>query len=104
MLLLVFAVGLLLGGIFFGGLWWTVQRAMASPHPARWFLISLLVRSSVVVLGFYAIAGQDWQRWVACVLGLTLARYLINRKFKHSSPTNEEAKNSDGRKCDAPQS
>lgn len=82
LLLLVFAVGLLLGGIFFGGLWWTVRRAMTSPHPARWFLISLLVRSSIVVFGFYAIAGQDWQRWVACVLGLILARGLITRKFK----------------------
>jgi F1F0 ATPase subunit 2 len=85
-LLLVFAVGLLLGGIFFGGLWWTVKRGMASPHPARWFLISLIVRSGIVVFGFYAIAGQDWQRWMACVLGLTLARYLITRKFKLPSP------------------
>ncbi|MDD2776657.1 MAG: ATP synthase subunit I [Gallionella sp.] len=85
-LLLVFAVGLLLGGIFFGGLWWTVRRAMTSPSPARWFLISLIVRSSLVVLGFYAIAGQDWQRWVACVLGLTLARFIITRKFKLPSP------------------
>ncbi|MFY9260014.1 MAG: ATP synthase subunit I [Gallionella sp.] len=81
-LLWVFAVGLLLGGIFFGGLWWTVQRAMASPHPAIWFLISLIVRSGVVVFGFYAIAGQDWQRWVACMLGLILARFIITRKFK----------------------
>lgn len=82
MLLLVFAVGLLLGGIFFGGLWWTIRRAMTSPSPARWFLISLVVRSSVVVFGFYALAGQDWQRWVACVLGLILARGLITRKLK----------------------
>lgn len=86
MLFVVFAVGLLLGGIFFGGLWWTVRRAMTSPHPARWFLISLIVRSGVVVFGFYAIAGQDWQRWIACVLGLVVARMLITRKLKPSSP------------------
>lgn len=85
MLLLVFAVGLLLGGIFFGGLWWTVRRAMTSPHPARWFLISLIVRSGVVVFGFYAVAGQDWQRWIACVSGLILARMLITRKLKPPS-------------------
>lgn len=82
-LLWTFAAGLLLGGIFFGGLWWTVRRAMTSPHPARWFLISLIVRSSLVVFGFYALAGQDWQRWVACMLGLILARFLITRKLKH---------------------
>lgn len=81
-LIAVFFAGLCLGGMFFGGLWWTVRRAMTSPHPARWFLISLLVRSSIVVFGFYALAGQDWQRWLACVLGLILARGLITRKFK----------------------
>ncbi|MFY9261570.1 MAG: ATP synthase subunit I [Gallionella sp.] len=86
MLLLVFAVGLLLGSIFFGGLWWTVRRAMTSPHPAIWFLISLIVRSGVVVFGFYAIAGQDWQRWVSCMLGLILARFIITQKFKLPSP------------------
>jgi F1F0 ATPase subunit 2 len=89
-LLLVFAMGLFLGGIFFGGLWWTVRRAMASPHPARWFLISLIVRSSIVVFGFYALAGQDCQRWVACVLGLILARVIVIRlsaKFQSLHPS-----------------
>ena len=28
--------GGLLGGVFFGGLWWTVQRAVLSVAPARW--------------------------------------------------------------------
>lgn len=78
-LLLVFAVGLLLGGIFFGGLWWTVRRAMTSPHPTRWFLSSLIVRSGMVIFGFYAIAGQDWQRWLACVVAFMLARQLSTR-------------------------
>ena len=36
--------GLVLGGVFFGGLWWTVQKGFASPRPALWFLGSLLLR------------------------------------------------------------
>lgn len=81
-LLLVFAIGLLLGGIFFGGLWWTVRRALVSPHPARWFLISLIVRSGGVGWGLYAIAGQDWQRWGVGIAGLILARFVITQAFK----------------------
>lgn len=76
-LIAIFFGGLCLGGIFFGGLWWTVRRAVTSPHPARWFLISLFVRSSLVVFGFYVLAGQDWQRWLAGILGLIPARLIV---------------------------
>jgi F1F0 ATPase subunit 2 len=34
MAILATLVGLLLGVIFFDGLWWTVQRALALPQPA----------------------------------------------------------------------
>lgn len=73
--------GGLLGLFFFGGLWWTVHHATRSPHPARWFLASLLLRTSVTCLGFYLLGGADWQRWAACLLGFTLARWLLTRHF-----------------------
>ena len=38
--------GALLGVFFFGGLWWTVQKGVASERPAFWFLGSLLVRTA----------------------------------------------------------
>ncbi len=79
MLLAVFFAGLCLGGIFFGGLWWTVRRALHSPHPARWFLSSLLLRSGTVVGGFYLLADTDWQRWLACVAAFMLARQISTR-------------------------
>ncbi|MFT5934619.1 MAG: F1F0 ATPase subunit 2, partial [Hydrogenophaga sp.] len=37
--------GAALGGVFFGGLWWTVQRGANSPSPARWFLGSFVLRT-----------------------------------------------------------
>ena len=44
-LALALAAGLLLGAFFFGGLWWTVQKGVASERPALWFLGSLLLRT-----------------------------------------------------------
>ena len=35
------AAGLLLGALFFGGLWWTVIRGSSSAHPALWFFGSM---------------------------------------------------------------
>ena len=36
--------GLVLGAIFFGGLWWTVRKGLSSQQPALWFLGSMLLR------------------------------------------------------------
>ncbi|MBE7499244.1 MAG: ATP synthase subunit I [Verrucomicrobiales bacterium] len=78
-LALALAAGAALGAVFFGGLWWTVRRAVASPHPARWFIASLLLRMGVVLAGFYAVGGGQWLRWLACLLGFVLARLLLVR-------------------------
>ncbi len=76
---LAFAVvaGMLLGAFFFGGLWWTVRKAVASKHPALWFLGSLLLRMSVILLGFYFILGDRWHRLLAGLLGFIVARLVV---------------------------
>lgn len=78
-LILALVAGAVLGAVFFGGLWWTVRRAVASPHPARWFIASLLLRMGVVLAGFYAVGGGQWPRWLACLVGFLLARLLLVR-------------------------
>jgi len=75
---LVFLLGLLLGAIFFGGLLWTVQKGMVSKRPALLFLGSLLLRTGVVLSGFYAIGGGDWQRLLTCLIGFICARLIVS--------------------------
>lgn len=72
-------VGGLLGGIFFGGLWWTVQHAAVSATPARWFLGSLVARLAIVLAGFHAFGAGQPLRLVLCLLGFVLARALVLR-------------------------
>ena len=71
--------GLVLGTVFFGGLWWTVRKGVSSKHPALWFLGSMLVRMSIVLLGFYFVGRGDWQRLVACLVGFIIARFIVMR-------------------------
>jgi F1F0 ATPase subunit 2 len=66
--------GLVLGAAFFGGLWWTVNKAVSSKQPAAWFLGSTLLRMGVVLSGFYVVGGGRWERWLLCLLGFVLAR------------------------------
>ena len=72
-------VGALLGAVFFGGLWWTVQRAVSARWVALWFFASLLLRTGIVLCGFYLSCGDDWQRWLVALLGFVVARMVVTR-------------------------
>jgi F1F0 ATPase subunit 2 len=78
-LALAVLAGLALGACFFGGLWWTVQKAVLSPRPALLFLSSLILRISIALAGFHFVGRADWQRLLACLLGFILARFIILR-------------------------
>jgi F1F0 ATPase subunit 2 len=78
-LILPLVAGALLGALFFGGLWWTVRRGVSSHRPALWFLGSSLLRTTVALAGFYLVAGGQWDRLLACLLGFVIARLVVTR-------------------------
>jgi F1F0 ATPase subunit 2 len=77
--LLVLLAGMLLGAAFFGGLWWTVRKGATAQQPALWFGLSFLLRTGVVMVGFYLVAGDNWQRLLLCLFGFVIARIIIVR-------------------------
>jgi F1F0 ATPase subunit 2 len=79
---LALAAGLCLGAFFFGGLWWTTRRALASSHPAAWFMGSFVVRTGVTLGGFYLLGGGHWERLAACLLGFVMARMAATQLTK----------------------
>lgn len=85
-MILACVAGLLLGSIFFGGLWWTIRRGVSSDRPAFWFFASFLLRMSIVLAGFYLVArGQRWQPVVACLVGFVIARLIVTRLTRPST-------------------
>ena len=77
--MLALLAGVLLGAMFFGGLWWTVRRAPSSKRAALWFFGSLLLRTSIALAGFYFVAGGHWERLLVCLLGFVMARLIVTR-------------------------
>jgi F1F0 ATPase subunit 2 len=75
--LLGFLAGLLGGSFFFGGLWWTIKRALASTRPELWFLGSLPLRAGLVLTCFHVGANGNGTRLLFCALGFVLARAMI---------------------------
>ena len=81
-LVLALAAGIALGAIFFGGLWWTIRKGVATKKtalPALLFIASLLLRTGIVLAGFYWIAGGHWERLTACLAGFVMARLYVTR-------------------------
>jgi len=72
-----FVVGILLGVIYFGGLWLTVSRLSRVKRPGLVTLGSLVLRLSALMVGFYLIMGEShWLQLLVCLGGV-----LVSRKF-----------------------
>jgi len=74
-----FVAGVLLGTMFFGGLWWTVQKGISCKRPAIWFLGSLFFRTSIATAGFYLVCVGHWERLPVCLVGFVIARLIVTR-------------------------
>lgn len=72
-----FVVGLLLGALFFGGLWFTVKKLITSKTPAILMIGSFLFRIGIVLAGFYLIGLGDWKKLVVCLIGFVVARFAV---------------------------
>ena len=78
-MVLAFITGIVLGILFFYGLWLTVKKAVLTKLPALWFLGSFLIRTGITLVGFYYISQGNWQRLLICLLGFIAARYAVKR-------------------------
>ena len=78
--LLALAAGFALGLAFFGGLWWTVQRVSRRNSAVWLFPLSSLVRTALLLAGFWWVARGDLVRLALCLVGWLIARQLMIRR------------------------
>jgi F1F0 ATPase subunit 2 len=76
-----FAGGLIIGAFYFLGLWWTIRRLPTARVPALWTIASFLIRSGIVLTGFYVVMKGRWENLLMCFAGFTLMRLLLVRKL-----------------------
>lgn len=73
---LMVAVGMVLGAVFFGGLWMTVKQMPTSKSPGLLFMASVVLRSAVVLAGFWYFGAGNAMAMGACLLGFIGMRLL----------------------------
>ena len=85
-----FAAGLVIGFLYFYGLWLTIQRLPSSKRPAILALGSFFGRTAAaVVVMYFLVRGGYWQNGVAYVAGVIVMRVLLVRWISFRTPANE---------------
>ncbi|MBI5572153.1 MAG: ATP synthase subunit I [Desulfomonile tiedjei] len=71
--------GICLGAFYFGGLWLTVSRLIASKQPVLKVLLSFYVRLVVLIAGFYLVMDDRWERFLIAMAGFLMVRIAAFR-------------------------
>jgi F1F0 ATPase subunit 2 len=90
-MILALIAGLAIGAFFFGGLWFTVRKAVNAKTPALWFFGSFILRVSISMVGFYFISLGNWKHLLVALLGFVIARFIVTH-FTKSFEINQNKK------------
>ena len=80
-LIFAFAVGVIIGVFFFGGLWWTVRRLGTAQRPGLLTLSSFFVRMGFALAALYFLGGE-WERIMVALCGVVVVRMVMVRRLR----------------------
>jgi F1F0 ATPase subunit 2 len=80
-LLLSFLTGVIVGGLYFGGLWYTVRRLPTTRHPALLAVGSFTLRLALLLAAIYFLTTTHWSSVFSALAGILLARTLLIRRW-----------------------
>ncbi len=75
-LVIAFAAGAALGAGYFAGLWLTLCRLPSASSPYRLYGVSLLLRLTLLLGGFYLLAVRGYGGLLAAGVGFMVSRQL----------------------------
>ncbi len=73
------AAGLVLGGLYFAGLWWTLERLGRWRQPAVVLGVSFLVRAALLMTVLLWITGGRPLPIIAALVGFWASRFILCR-------------------------
>jgi F1F0 ATPase subunit 2 len=89
-LLIPFALGGLIGWVYFSGLWETVKRLPEARNAHGLMIFSFAARTLFVLGGFFVLADGQWDRMTAALVGFYIVRVILVRSLgrpPQTSPT-----------------
>lgn len=77
-----FLIGMGLGIVFFGGLYWTVQKLADAKHPSLLMSASLLVRMAVLLGVLFYVSKGGYKGILLTMAGMLLVRVVMTFSIK----------------------
>jgi len=77
-ILISLAGGVVLGILFYGGLWFTVRALLSTRHPVLLTISSFWTRTLIALAGFLFLMDGKWQNALACLAGFALGRVICS--------------------------
>jgi len=84
---IAFISGGILGLIYFGGLWWTVDRLKESQSPLALYLASFIARLTLVAICTVLILQVSTLLLVAATSGFLVVRIFLVTRTAYAFPT-----------------
>ncbi len=70
--------GIVIGLLFYGGLWFTVQALVVTRHPVLLTVSSFGARMLIALSGFLFFMDGKWQNALGCLAGFALGRVICS--------------------------
>jgi len=72
-----FFVGIILGIVFFGGLYLTIGKLPESKRPSVLFLLSFVLRMAILLGGIYFLSMRGYKEVLFALLGILLIKFAM---------------------------
>lgn len=79
-----FIIGVILGIIFFGGLYWTIQKLTEVRQPGFLMIVSLIFRMAVLVSVLYYVSRSGYKGILYALLGMLFVRIVMIFKIEET--------------------
>lgn len=76
-MIISFLIGMLIGVLYFGGLYVTTQRINDVKSPGLLMITSMLLRMIILLIGLYYLAKTGIQSILIGFLGIMLVRFIM---------------------------
>jgi F1F0 ATPase subunit 2 len=74
--------GIFLGILYFGGLWWTIQRISQSSQSVWLLAVSFILRTILIMGGFFVITNGKLERLAVSMLAFFVTRFFFIKYFQ----------------------
>lgn len=91
-MVVAFFGGVVLGVVFFGGLYWSVNQLPSIKYPGLLMVVSMLVRMAILLTGLYFLMAGEIKNLLAAVAGVMLIKFVMIARVrqKPTAPSERE--------------